>query len=223
MYEDVCVICAGLWVGSWRGNSAASYSTAGGAENWGKVRLEGDDDLSLGGGAYVRNVGMGIEGRPVAGGSGGQGPNQIQGLLGRPTARAMRRSSGMSWSSGRTTVVGANGAGSAGGEGMEPDDGADAAERRDGQLLTTLSLLQTFHAHTSFQLSVLESFIPPAGADADTTVYLAPRDILAFELGPLSGFDAKYLEWLALEYAGTTKVVMKRGWRDLLGALFGYA
>ncbi|KAG5645322.1 hypothetical protein DXG03_006511 [Asterophora parasitica] len=251
VYEDVCVICAGLWMGSWRGNSAASYSTAAGAENWGKVRLEGDDDLSISGvaageaggvpgGGYVRNVGMGIEGRPVASGSklsqklgAGSAPST-------PTAHAMRRSSGMSWSSGRATVVGSFGQGGkarqvsssivessedghASGHGSSEYDGdGTAEERRDRHLLTTLSLLQTFHGHTVFQLSVLESFIPKDGGPG-TTVYLAPKDIVAFELGPMSTLDARYLEWLAQEYAGDTKVVIKRGWKDLLGALFGYS
>ncbi|KAF5375835.1 hypothetical protein D9615_008178 [Tricholomella constricta] len=248
VYEDVCVICAGLWMGSWRGNSTASYSTAGGAENWGKVRLEGDDDLSISGGAYVRSVGMGIEGRPVAGGSGGGGhQKQLSANSVQPTttARAMRRSSGMSWSSGRATVVGSNSVvhGKArqvssstaignDGDGLGHDyndddhDHDNREERRDGQLLTTLSLLQTFHAHTAFQLSVLESFITePNTAEGQPakTVYLAPKDIVAFELGPFSSFDAKYLEWLSEEYAGDTRVVVKRGWKDLLGALFGYS
>uniref|UniRef100_A0A0W0G5B6 Protein LCHN n=1 Tax=Moniliophthora roreri TaxID=221103 RepID=A0A0W0G5B6_MONRR len=49
VYEDVCLVCAGLWMGSWRGNSTASYSTANGADNWGSIRLEGDDDLTLNG------------------------------------------------------------------------------------------------------------------------------------------------------------------------------
>ena len=53
-----------------------------------------------------------------------------------------------------------------------------------------------------------------------TVVYLTPRDILAFELGPFSGFDARYLKWLADEYG--VKVVVKRGWKDLLSAVFGY-
>ncbi|KAF8063448.1 hypothetical protein FPV67DRAFT_1506609 [Lyophyllum atratum] len=247
VYEDVCVVCAGLWMGSWRGNSAASYSTAGGAENWGKVRLEGDDDLSMGGSSYMRSLGNGIEGRPVASGSGsGSGAPTVFGHQRQqslnaapptPTTRAMRRSSGMSWSSGRVTVVGtASSLGlgkarkvstSTAVDGDEPgpeEEEDNTAERRDAQLLTTLSLLQTFHAHTSFQLSVLESFIPKQNVcDACTmTVYLAPKDILAFELGPLSGFDARYLEWLAQEYAGGTKMVVRRGWKDLLGALFGY-
>ncbi|KAJ7434687.1 hypothetical protein B0H11DRAFT_1757038, partial [Mycena galericulata] len=31
VYEDVCVICARLWMSSWRGDSVMSYSTADGA------------------------------------------------------------------------------------------------------------------------------------------------------------------------------------------------
>lgn len=248
VYEDVCIICAGLWMGSWRGNSPMSYSTADGAENWGSVRLEGDDDLTVDG-AYVRNVGMGIEGRPVDGGS----------TLGvsSATSKASRRASAVSWSSGRATVVGTlsgNGkqrqgstfappaVAAAGGDdhvsGHGPGRESDG-HMKDGQLLTTMATLQTFHAHTLFQLSVLENLLAQQGIsqsssatptsrsrdkDKDNTVQLTPKDILAFELGPLSGFDAKYLEWLVQEYAGNNvKVVVKRGWRDLLGAIFGYS
>ncbi|TFK38518.1 hypothetical protein BDQ12DRAFT_631091 [Crucibulum laeve] len=241
VYEDVCIICAGLWMGSWRGNSTASYSTAGGAENWGAVRLEGDDDLTLQG-SYVRNVGMGIEGVPVpaasssAAGLGIGNPSTIAPASGTPTSKSFRRASAMSWSSGRATVVGA---GSSNGKVRQPSSTLsvpgneeqyadeelelEGEGRADAQLRTTLAILQTFHAHTSFQLSVLESFLPRGvSSESEPTIYLSPRDILAFELGPLSGFDAKYLEWLALEYGGGFKVIIKRGWRDLLGVIFGY-
>lgn len=212
-----------------------SYSTADGAENWGKVRLEGDDDLSIGGSAYIRSLGQGIEGGPAATSS--QPVAGTSTTLSLPTNRAMRRSSNMSWSSGKATVVGTSssvgGLGVANGKARQVststavehdtnDTNYDDSGRRDGQLRTTLSLLQTFHAHTTFQLSVLESFLPPGRPSEPQTVYLAPKDILAFELGPLSGFDAKYLEWLAQEYAGETTVIVRRGWRDLLGAIFGY-
>jgi hypothetical protein len=97
----------------------------------------------------------------------------------------------------------------------------------DGQVMTTMALLQTFHAHTSFQLSVLESFLPRGisslGHETDRTIYLTPKEVLAFELGPLSSFDAKYLEWLVAEYASGKKLVIKRGWRDLFGVIFGYS
>jgi len=220
-----------------------SYSTANGPENWGSVRLEGDDDLTVDG-AYVRNVGMGIEGRPVDGGS----------TLGvsLATSKSSRRASAVSWSSGRATVVGTgNGkqrqvsstsappaAASADGDDYATGSGSGQegdGHMKDGQLLTTMAILQTFHAHTLFQLSVLENLLaqrglsqlsssPVAARPRDNVFQLTPKDILAFELGPLSGFDAKYLEWLVQEYAGNgVKVVVKRGWRDLLNALFGYS
>ena len=71
---------------------------------------------------------------------------------------------------------------------------------------------------------MLESFLPqsdkPSGG-RERTVYLSPKDVLTFELGPFSASDARYMEWLAEEYAGPVKVVVKRGWRDLFGAIFG--
>ncbi|KAJ6629882.1 hypothetical protein B0H10DRAFT_1985692 [Mycena sp. CBHHK59/15] len=232
VYEDVCVICAGLWMGSWRGNSTMSYSTADGAANWGSVRLEGDEDLSLralgvdtgsGSGGYVRSVGMGIEGGPKAGSSG-------SGL--RPTtSKTTRRSSGMSWSSGKATVnnfaVASPGGGTEGEDVASPTAAEDDANtydtaRRDGQILTTLSLLQTLHAHTAFQLSTLEPFLPK-GSAAGKVITFTSKDMTAFELGPLSGMDAKYLEWLASEYGGGASVVVKRGWKELFGAIFGYS
>lgn len=215
-------------MGSWRGNSTASYSTANGAENWGAVRLEGDDDLSLSATNHVRSLGMGIEGGPGVSTAGGSTLSPAS-----PTTKGMRRSSGMSWSSSRATVIGSPtgiGSGKARqvsesttiGGGGAPSEFQDE-DRRDTQMLTTLSLLQTFHAHTSFQLSVLESFIPRGVSSAtESTVYLTPKDVQAFELGPLSGFDAKYVEWLAQEYASGVKVVVKRGWKDLISVVFGY-
>ncbi|KAF8882955.1 hypothetical protein BD779DRAFT_1541018 [Infundibulicybe gibba] len=137
VYEDVCIICAGLWLGSWRGNSTMSYSTANGAENWGGVRLEGDDDLTLG---HVRNVGA---------------SDTIS--LAPSTNKPMKRSSAMSWSSGRETTLSP----SITPKGKERQTSTslvaeEEREHHDGQLLTTLSLLQTFHANTSFQLSILD-------------------------------------------------------------------
>ena len=226
-------------MGSWRGNSHTSYSTANGPENWGSVRLEGDDDLTLDG-TYVRNVGMGIEGRPSVGGST---------LNATPTTpKIARRISAMSWSSGKASTVGtlpssSNGktrqvssssfppgpthfAASSNDEAYTLNTHPDAEEvlrRKNGQIMTALAILQTFHAHISFQVSVLENMLARQDSSAspgETVVYLTPKDILAFELGPLSGFDARYLKWLADEYG--VKVVVKRGWKDLLSAVFGY-
>jgi hypothetical protein len=210
-----------------------SYSTADGAANWGSVRLEGDEDLSLRAlgveaasspGGHVRSVGMGIEGGPkVSASASGSG-------LTRMTTKTTRRSSGMSWSSGKATVTNpaSPGPSSAKGKGaavqMVPDE-EDIEEyetaRRDGQILTTLSLLQTLHAHTAFQLSTLESFLPKDNAPGKVISFTS-KDMTAFELGPMSGMDARYLEWLASEYGGGASVVIKRGWKEMLGAIFGY-
>ncbi|KAK0201194.1 hypothetical protein DFS33DRAFT_1375835 [Desarmillaria ectypa] len=202
VYEDVCIICAGLWIGSWRGNSPSSFSTTNGPTNWGSVRLEGDDDLTLtaiNGSDHVRSLGLGIEGRPS----------------GSSSNKPMRRSSGMSWSSGR-----ASGSGSTSDGRQQP--GSDDAVRTDGQLLTTLALLQTFHAHISFQVSTLETFLPPLPDRPKSIVQLTPKDVLLFELGPLSGVDAKYLGWLGQEYGGGAQIVVRRGWKDVFGIIFGY-
>ncbi|KAF9236765.1 hypothetical protein BU15DRAFT_76592 [Melanogaster broomeanus] len=91
-------------------------------------------------------------------------------------------------------------------------------ERRERQVLTTLALLQTFHANTSFQLSRLASLIPspptvalvdtpPATQPDNDVIYITPKDILSFELGPLSSLHARYLEWLAEEYSGGARFV----------------
>lgn len=194
-----------------------SYSTANGAENWGSVRLEGDDDLSMGALAsasgppsgHVRNLGLGIEGRPV-------------------TTRAMRRSSAMSWSS-RATVTNAPGSSAADVNGKKPKVSISETvepeqddDKRDRQLLTTLALLQTFHAHTLFQLSTLESFLPPPFERDQAIVNLTSKEVLMFELGPFSSLDAKYLDWLAQEYGSGVQLIVKRQWKDLFGIVFGY-
>lgn len=273
-------------------NWGVTGNTATGS-NAGPIRLEGDDDLSSGTtkspapGTYVRNVGMGIEGRPAEAGS--------------STLKNIKRSSAMSWSSGRTLLPGSS---SVNGKARqvssstipaveEPreaplvEDDTETQKHSDLDLWTTLALLQTFHAHTAFQISVLEDVLnkqrkkrkgsapgiesaysgsssnsgssssssslnaragdsssngPPTttstgpllpnngSSQALSVVTLTPKDILAFELAPMSAFDARYLEWLAKEYAAPTegenaddvKVVLKRGWKDIIGAVLGY-
>ncbi|KAG7087342.1 hypothetical protein E1B28_013318 [Marasmius oreades] len=215
VYEDVCLVCAGLWMGSWRGNSTASYSTANGARNWGTVRLEGDDDLSYDGlseGGQMRNLGQGIEGRPAP----------------ATTSRSMRRSSAMSWSSGQGTVTSmSTKSPSQTVSGSNPSLPPHAPshhsdERDDSQLRTTLALLQTFHAHTLFQLSILESFLSAPEDRDGNNIVLTPKDVLTFELGPYSTSDEQYLEWLAREYGGGSNIMIKRSWKDLFGIVFGY-
>ncbi|KAI6145014.1 hypothetical protein BKA82DRAFT_652193 [Pisolithus tinctorius] len=259
VYEDVCLVCASLWIGSWRGNSTQSYSTVnpdGSKADWGGVRLTGDDDLTIDG-PLVRNIGLGIEGRPSM---------VANGIEGSPNVKGMKRSRGMSLGVGggsSASESSSRGRQASTGSGMSIEDNGIAMhapddpvarrfreERLERQIRTTLALLQTFHANTCFQLSRLAELTSPATGRAsamattgqlvdvpsiaetpdpstpalpDTNViYLTPRDVLSFELGPFSSLDARYLEWLGEEYGGGKKVVVKRGWKDLLGVLLGF-
>lgn len=160
MYEDVCVLCASLWIGSstWRSNSQLSFSsrTAGGngSGGWGSVRLEGDDDWSIDGAhmrkfgqgiegrkasdeeqyTRMRNLGQGIEGRPS--GSGGR-----QGLVNSPPKPSRRASATKNKSKDGNPVLD-------GVEEVQDDEASLELHRQNIQ--TTLALLQTFHANTVF-------------------------------------------------------------------------
>jgi len=203
-------------MGSWRDNSVASYSTVNGnMANWGQVRLEGDDDLSVGG-SYVRNLGMGIEGRPAV-------PSdldrEVSGASG--SSKTTKRASGMSvWS--KFTNRDAND------QLIQLGSDEDTRLRkREQQILLTLALLQTLHAHTTNLLSKLSYHLPSTPAPSSggnlSTIYLIPRDLYAFELGPLSGLDAQFIEWLGEEYGSRVgvRVVVRRGWKDLTRLVLG--
>ncbi|KAI0820886.1 hypothetical protein BC628DRAFT_1394823 [Trametes gibbosa] len=263
VYEDVCVMCAGLWMGAWRGSSpGSSYPCAPrSAENWGSIHLEGEEDIGLRTQStpYIRNVGQGIEGRPSS------SHNTLSSGLGSLTPRALRRASAMSvwtWAgSGNKT----------GGDAQDqqpapPTDDAPAASngmfipgqrnnvpepstrqdpaavaRRERQVLTTLALLDAFHANTTAVLSRLATLLAvrkaqqqqqqaPLGrrSDSDATlvagtqmVVFTPKDVMSFELGPFSGLDARFVEWLGEEYGGGVRVLVRRGWKDLFGLILG--
>ncbi|KAH9058904.1 hypothetical protein EDB83DRAFT_1010063 [Lactarius deliciosus] len=103
----------------------------------------------------------------------------------------------------------------------EYEDGAVLVRSR--QTLTTLALLQTFHAQTRFLLSRLAIVLPPA-ASAPPDAQLTPRNFLALALRRLSSLDARFVGWLA-EYAGASgaRLSMRRGWRDFLGGFVSAA
>ncbi|KAH9850465.1 hypothetical protein C2E23DRAFT_869926 [Lenzites betulinus] len=245
VYEDVCVMCAGLWMGAWRGTSPASaYPCAPrSSENWGSIRLDGEDDVGLRTQStpYIRNVGQGIEGRPP--GSGGS--------LGSLTPRALRRASTMSvwtWAgSGNKNGPTEDAPGASSGMFIpgqrsnvpEPSTRQDpaAVARRERQVLTTLALLDAFHANTAAVLSRLATLLEVRKAqqqqqlstvrraDADVagtqTVLFTPKDVQSFELGPFSGLDARFVEWLGEEYGGGVRVLVRRSWKDLFGLILG--
>jgi len=204
-------------MGTWRDNSVASYSTVNGdMANWGQVRLEGDDDLSVGG-SYVRNLGMGIEGRPAAT---SDLDREVSGTSG--SSKATKRASGMSvWS--KFTNRDANDRLTQSGS----DEEDARLRKREQQILLTLALLQTFHAHTTNLLFKLSHHLPSTPASSSnnnlSTIYLIPRDLYAFELGPLSSLDAQFIEWLGEEYGSRVgvRVVVRRGWKDLTRLVLG--
>lgn len=199
--------------------------------NWGQVRLDGDDDLSVGG--YVRNLGMGIEGRPLSDQDSQNTSTGTGTSTGGGTTKNGRRASGMSmWSkftvkeNEEVHVIPIVNYDMTTGEERDPVKMGEARER---QVLTTLALLQTFHAHTTYILSRLSAFLPNPTLNSATiptghgTVVLTPKDLLTFELGPLSGLDARFVEWLGDEYGERSgvRLVVRRGWRDLVGLVFG--
>ncbi|KAI0739915.1 hypothetical protein C8Q80DRAFT_1200979 [Daedaleopsis nitida] len=243
VYEDVCVMCAGLWMGAWRHNHDSPYqhSSPHRSENWGSVRLEGEDDLGSRSKSqtHVRSLGLGIEGRP----SGSTISN------GR-TSRAIRRASTMSvwtWAGGSGSSK--NDATVTTEEAPAPSDGmfipgersnlpepiardeAISNPRRERQVLTTLSLLEAFHANTTAILSRLATLLETRKCNSrrsegqssagPQTVMLTPKDVMSFELGPFSGLDARFVEWLGEEYGGGLRVLVKRGWKDLVGLILG--
>lgn len=200
------------------------------SENWGSVRLEGEDDLAsrVHSQSHVRSLGLGIEGRP----SGSTIDN------GR-TSRAIRRASTLSvW-----TWAGKNDAQVTTEEAPVPSDGmfipgerskipepsvheaGVTSPRRDRQIITTLALLEAFHTNTTAILSRLATLLQTRKSQQSSTgaqvVVLAPKDVMSFELGPFSGLDARFVEWLGEEYGGGIRVVVKRGWKDLVGLVLG--
>lgn len=229
VYEDVCVICAGLWMGPWRESVAAPDRM----ENWGNVRPNGEDDAGSGTptssppGSYVRNVGMGIEGRPAAGvGEHGE-------LRDRTRKRHSSGSSLLwSWASGRGTPDSRQPS-SPYKDVDHPDAGEDdlvlvhdAHERRAA---TTLALLRVFHRNTAVLLARFADILPQrsahshnlVNAGAGAPIVLTPKDLMSFDLGPLNGLDGHFVEWVAEEYGGGVHVVVRRGWRDIVALFFG--
>ena len=248
-------------MGTWRGHSLQSCSSVKGPENWGAIRLQGDEDEDGDGdgdddgdsltmmGSYVRNVGMGIEGGPQVNGSAVGSSVGSASFSGR--RRRRRNDVDHYWlsSSSSTSRATSRSRSRQASPVVSPHDDVHRHHHRDGQVMMAIALLQTFHVHASFHLSVLASLLPPSqmigthsnhsnhdgvqeeeeeeeeeeGALPMPTLQMTPRDMAAFELGPLSGLDVRYVTWLVQEYAREYRFVMRRGWRDVLSVIFfGY-
>lgn len=230
LYEDVCLVCAGLWAGGpWRNNRHDLQKSWTGIE----------EDRFLDNPVRVRAHGEGIEGRPIAVASAG-GPARR-----RSYHRATQRYLPSPWMAITPSVAEVT-KDPYHDDDEEGEEGESTTLVHDRQSRTTLALLQTFHAQTRFWLSRLATLLPPqctatsasdglrtndlggteeaSERDEVVVVQLAPRDVLELELSPLSSLDAQFVEWLVEEYgAGSgmrVSVSVRRGWRDLLGLVF---
>src|SRR5712672_137810 len=201
MYEDVCLVCAGLWTGrAWR-------SRPGSQESW----AEGEDRRSVNGTVRlrVRAHGEGIEGRPMT-----ATVDSAQ-TTSQSYRRVSKRYLPSPWTAAPSTQDDAP-KDMYNDDDDDDDDADDGVEDEEGeeegavlvhnrQSRTTLALLQTFHAQTRFWLSRLATLLPlpPASetlidTDADVVlegqreraaekavvIQLAPRDVLELELSP---------------------------------------
>ena len=194
----------------------------------GSARLNGEDHPANTAGSsrsYVRTLGMGIEGSPAPQAA---GVSETGELRGRARKRISSGSSLLwSWASSRgpnsqTSPIGY--------KDVDDDDGLvlvqDAREQR---IATTLALLRVFHQNTTTLLSRLADILPQRSAHSHNLVntgtgapiVLTPRDLISLDLGPLSGLDGHFIEWIAEEYGGGVRIVVRRGWRDILALVFG--
>ena len=236
LYEDVCLVCAGLWTGrAWRNNHHDFQ------ESW----AEAEEDRFFDSPVRVRAHGEGIEGRPITQAGGSSRTRTYR----QPTKRYFPSRTAITSVTEDDVTKDAY-----------QDDEDEGEEREEDAVLvhnrqtrTTLALLQTFHAQTRFWLSRLAALLPPqstvttargklrtneeggsAGEGEEVVmVQLAPQDVLELELSPLSSLDAHFVEWLVEEYgagagagAGTgmrVSVSVRCGWQDLLGLVCGSA
>lgn len=198
------------------------------------IRLEGEDE-----GLGIRTLGRGIEGRPLGGH-----------VDARPSMRGggSRTASSATASSARRMQNSSTGKGVPQDESADIDRELAKQRRRRRQIRTTLALLSIFQSYSEFLCDKLEEVLEDAArrcgssfednsspdsamstlreSNPPSTLVLTPRDIIALELGLLSDLDARFLEWLAerrCKAEGLGRhVVVRRGWRDIMGVLFGF-
>lgn len=106
---------------------------------------------------------------------------------------------------------------------VDPRLGTLSSTPTTNHTVTTLSLLSAFHNHTAFLLSRLAQ-VAPSNADASSLssnpIIIGPREMVAFDLGPGSDLDARFVEWLGETRGQRLKV--KRGWKDIISFFLGF-
>ncbi|KAI0686467.1 hypothetical protein BC835DRAFT_1379466 [Cytidiella melzeri] len=226
IYEDACILCAGLW-----------YSSS---QDEGRIRLEGNESLATSP-TYERSKWMSVDSirRRSLSGDTIPGPSQSSTRI----ERAFRRVSGGS-AAAWTTWTGKGGVIEEQTE-VSSLAGADAGEDEESNRFAAATISRAFaayHLRLLKRLSLLiEESSPSARSQEVRTVVLAPKDLASLDLGPLSAMDARWVEWLAEAHSNTivhaegtrhgagagtrgrTVVKVRRArWRDVLGVVFGY-
>ncbi|KAH8822398.1 hypothetical protein DL96DRAFT_1819886 [Flagelloscypha sp. PMI_526] len=224
IYEDVCLVCAGLFLGSSSSSSLSSTS---------RVQLSGDENPIYF--SHVKTVGNGIQGgKPSKALKKGRRGSGMSVLLGNASEFAGVSSSSSADPSSPTSI-GDN----AGGASTSTEDNEEREERkRDSLRRTTTALLQSFHAQEMFLESTLKEVIalrtpsllssspasssagsaatpaptkvrrrvslPPPSTSSPSTapatgpvITILPKDLLTMSLNPWSTFDARFVEWFA--------------------------
>jgi len=180
IYEDACIVCAGMWTGT------ASPKNA-------SLKLPEEDRAN---GRHSDSVSISSRRTPSP------VPSAVDPFSScvSNTTQMTRRVSG------------------------DPRLGPDLPPPSTKVIVTTLSLLSTFHNHTSFLLDRLNAVLPTnssAGSSDQDPIFLTPKEVTMFDLGPMSDLDARFIEWLA-ECKGK-KLKVRRGWKDLIPYLLGLA
>lgn len=200
-YEDVCLVCAGLWL-------------KGEAESGG-VRLEGDDNALL----QSRPDPDGAKDVSDSRSSRTQHRSSTQLIPPRPGKTARTPSTTSSSSSDSST------------SNSSFDSARQRRYfQYPTNVRTTLMLLDVFHSQSTFWLDTLQDLLllqairlqasgsPKALKKA---IVLTPQNLTAMRLSSLSETDSRFVEWLAQARFGR-KISVKRGWRDLVTAAVGW-
>lgn len=173
IYEDVCMVCAGMWAG------ASSPKNA-------SLKLPEEANGRRSGSASINSR---------------RTPSPVPSTPGPAfnTTQMTRRVS------------------------IDPRLGPELLPPSTKVVVTALSLLSTFHNHTAFLLRRLNAVLPTnssAGSSDQDPIFLTPKEVTTFDLGPMSDLDARFIEWLA-ECKGK-KLKVRRGWKDLIAYLVGF-
>ncbi|KDQ07819.1 hypothetical protein BOTBODRAFT_59753 [Botryobasidium botryosum FD-172 SS1] len=216
LYEDACMLYAGIWrSASWRwgaggsgkirldgpDDDVASSTSATGMEDWVEVTLtKGQSQFSR------RRVSGGSNSRSVK--SGASGSSTLSCRAQTTVALLETFHAHVAFLEWRLEEF----AGQGSLRDADPSSAPSAPSPASTSAPTTTAPTETPTETRKSKKQRPASPLPP--------LILSARDLIAFELGPLSELDAVFLESYA-EKKTKRKCIVKRGWKEIVGALFG--